>query len=105
MALDDKTKQQIIDLYRQGKRTADITEATGAPRSTIYYLLQQEGITPRRRGGPRTTERPPLDADDAQKLEWAIARITELDQEIDRMKRCITAAADCMQGREGASAH
>lgn len=97
MALDPKTRERVIKLYREGKKTAAITEATGVPRSTIYYLLDQEGITPRRIGGPRTTEKPPLDASDKEMLEWAVARITELDKEVGSLRDTLSRAGNALR--------
>lgn len=51
--IPDEIREQIIDLYREGARTADITAVTGIARSSIYSVLHQEGVKPTRKSGPR----------------------------------------------------
>lgn len=63
MALDPKTREQIIKLHRDGKKVRDIEDRTGVARSSIYYVLDQEGIKPGRSkgGGPQVAPSLPKD--------------------------------------------
>jgi len=46
--MDDATKDQVVDLYKAGTKTEEITHITGVPRPTIYWILEQRGIKPSR---------------------------------------------------------
>ena len=52
----NEAKDEVLNLYRQGRKLTQITQATGIPRSTIYYILNREGIRPNRNS--TKTERP-----------------------------------------------
>jgi orotate phosphoribosyltransferase-like protein len=46
--MDDAIKDQVVDLYKQGTKTDEITAQTGVPRPTIYWILEQRGVKPSR---------------------------------------------------------
>lgn len=56
--LDPAQEQMILDLYRQGVRTADeLAESYGVSRSTIYRLLERSEVAPMLPGQASTGER------------------------------------------------
>ena len=61
--MDDTTKDEVVALYRQGVKTSDITDQTGVPRPTIYWILEQRGVRPSR------TKRQPQEINVDQVLE------------------------------------
>lgn len=85
MALDPRNRKKIIRMYQEGARVAEITEATGASRGTIYFVLHDEGLTPNRQGvvAERATlldEGEPPQTDSAL-LNWALRRVTALERD------------------------
>lgn len=52
--LKPATRKRVIDLYRAGAKVPDITEETGVSRSTVYWLLKEQGVQTRKKPGPRT---------------------------------------------------
>lgn len=46
--MDDAIKDRVVDLYKAGVKTAEITEETGVPRPTIYWILNERGVRPSR---------------------------------------------------------
>lgn len=46
--MDDAIKDRVVDLYKAGVKTAEITEQTGVPRPTIYWILNERGVRPSR---------------------------------------------------------
>lgn len=40
--------ERVIELYKEGKKLAEITRETRVPRATIYWILNKEGIRPDR---------------------------------------------------------
>jgi hypothetical protein len=91
MALDETTRTQIIDMYKAGKKTAEITKATGAPRSSIYFVMNEEGVTPTRKSGPRSRGTVPrgfdLDPVEHQRLlDWALERVIEQEHVIAELQ-------------------
>ena len=85
MSLATGDRERIIEMYRAGKKTADITKETGASRSTIYFVLREEGVVPHRRSGPRTGTVPRSSGlapqDHQQMLDWALERVIQLEAE------------------------
>lgn len=51
--LKPAVSKRVIDLYRKGAKVADITEETGVARSTIYWLLKDQGVQTRKKPGPK----------------------------------------------------
>jgi len=85
-AVDEPVKQRIIEMYRQGKKAREITEETGVGRSTIYYILSQQGVRTNRRSGPRP-ELPELGDDEYQSLvQRLIDRVAELERECGELR-------------------
>lgn len=86
----DEVKHQIIDMYRAGKKTREITEVTGVVRSSIYYILDTEGVTKNRKRDPRSRpEIEPIkvsDADYMTFLDRLLAKVIEQQEEIGRLK-------------------
>lgn len=91
MALTTEQRDKIISMYGEGAKTADITRETGASRSSIYFVLNAEGVTPSRQG---TLSRPANvasdsslnPADHSRLLDWALMRVTELEGEVGRLR-------------------
>lgn len=77
--MDDATKDQVVDLYRAGVKTAQITEQTGVPRPTIYWILNERGVRPSR------TKRAPEGIDTAQVLE----QLSAAEREIGRLQEAL----------------
>lgn len=87
--IDERTKRRVVQLYQQGKKTAEITEATGVGRSSIYFLLQQAGVRPsRQRGGGAVQEEPiqakTLDGDDLTR--WLVEYTGDLESENETLR-------------------
>lgn len=76
--ISEAVKATIIQLYREGKKTKEITDATGVGRSTIYYILGEQNVRTNRKSGPR----PKLPDEEYQSLlEKLMARVIELERE------------------------
>lgn len=73
--MDDDLKDKVVDLYKSGTKTAEITEQTGVPRPTIYWILNERGIRPSR------TKRAPQGVDQDQLLE----RLAAAEREVGRL--------------------
>ena len=91
--IDDETRDRVVEMYRSGAKTAEITEATGVGRSTIYMLLQDAGVAPARRVSktPSPIDRDltaplPLPRLDDPVLAWALERLAELEREVGRLQ-------------------
>jgi len=73
----DELSNEVVDLYvNQGARLADITDKTGVPRSTIYWILQRAGVDANRQGTRRAdpTDRQTI----REAIQWAMSRVEEL---------------------------
>lgn len=79
-----------VRLYQEGLKTAEITEATGLPRSTIYYALDRAGVAPsrtRRSAGVASGLMVPTDPSVMQdQYRWQTERILELERECGRLE-------------------
>lgn len=73
--MEDSTKDEVVRLYQAGVKTQDITDQTGVPRPTIYWILNERGVRPSR------TKRAPDGIDTAQVLE----RLAAAEREIGRL--------------------
>jgi hypothetical protein len=83
--IDSATRAKIVVLYRSGKPVAEITERTGAPRSTIYYVLRQVGVSPNRQGP--SSARPQSDSASSESVELLrrqLERCEDLVRELSR---------------------
>lgn len=86
MALSAEQREKIVEMYRAGKKTAEITKATGAARSSIYFVLTEEGVTPTRQRSPKPATVLPsgreiTPSEHTRLLDWALTRVTELENE------------------------
>lgn len=54
--LTAEEKATIVEMYSRGEKLIDITRATGATRSTIYWVLSKAGIEPERIAKPAMAE-------------------------------------------------
>lgn len=64
--------ERVIELYQANVTLDQITEQTGVPRSTIYYILDKNGVEPnRRRPAARSAT---LDEADAALVEFLAAQ-------------------------------
>lgn len=95
---DDKTIAKVIDLYEAGTKLADITKDTGVPRSSIYWILQREGIDPNRQGTRRAAE-----GGEAlvESMRWMMERIenlaadkAQLEQELAECRAALVRATN-----------
>src|SRR5690349_7067755 len=100
--LAEGQRRQIVELYRQSKKTAEITAQTGAARSTIYFVLKEEGVVPSRRSGrrhdvsiPRGTELPP--SEHTRLLDWALTCVAELERENERLRTKLESARRALE--------
>jgi transposase len=89
-------RRQVIQLYREGKKVPEIMEATGVARSTIYWLLREEGVQTRKKSGPKPDERVIFGNTEAvAALERVVAeqqaRILAQEREIGRLKERLKA--------------
>lgn len=85
--ISESVKATIIQMYREGKKTKEITDATGVGRSTIYYILGEQNVRTNRKSGPR----PSLPDPEYQSLlERLTERVIELEREnavlLDRLQ-------------------
>jgi orotate phosphoribosyltransferase-like protein len=79
--MDDTLKDKVIELYKAGTKTAEITEQTGVPRPTIYWILNERGVRPSR------TKRQTEGVDVGQVLEQLAAterRVGQLEEQLQR---------------------
>lgn len=82
-AITDEVAAKVVQMYEDGAKLKDITEATGVPRSSIYWLLQKAGADPNRQG----TRRAVGDNEAVRaSLQWAMRRIEEQAEEIGQLK-------------------
>jgi hypothetical protein len=75
--LTEDLKDKVVELYRSGTKTSDITAATGVNRPTIYWILQKRGITPTR------TKRP---SGEGPNLEQLIEQLKASERENGRLE-------------------
>lgn len=81
VGLSADQRAQIVNMYRSGAKTAEISAETGAQRSTIYFVLSEEGVTPNRKAAPHVTGM----TDHGSLLDWALTRVVELEKECARL--------------------
>jgi orotate phosphoribosyltransferase-like protein len=79
--MDDALKDRVVELYKAGAKTADITEETGVPRPTIYWILNERGVRPSR------TKRQAEGVDVAQVLEQLAAAEREIGRLTEALAR------------------
>lgn len=80
--MDQDTRTKVVEMYLAGQKTAAITEETGVPRSTIYWILQQQGVQPQRLG-----KRAPAASEQAREtLEWCMTRILDQERQIATLR-------------------
>jgi hypothetical protein len=80
----EKIHDQVVKMYKAGERLSDITDKTGVPRPTVYWILQKRGIRPSRTkpmGEEITT------SEVLEQLAAANREIGKLQAEIERLKR------------------
>jgi len=85
------TKKRVIDLYRKGAKVGDITEETGVARSSIYWILRDQGVQVRQKSGPKPTGAIGGEGQDVidalhEVIESQRTRIIELAEEIGALK-------------------
>lgn len=74
--MDEETKRRIIELYAKGDMTvAAISRETGRAPSTIYWILQQNGVTKSRKRAALA------EGEEVVTLDWAMRRIAQLERE------------------------
>lgn len=99
--MDDKTKDEVVRLYRAGTKTAEITEATGVPRPTIYWILNERGVRP-----SRTKAKAAQGVDIGQVLEQLAAserEVGRLEEELRTERALNQALLDRLAGADGVS--
>ena len=72
----EETRQQVIALYQEGHRLADITRETGVPRATIYWILKREGIR---------TDRVARSGDEMLSMSDVLDALRRSEQEVGRL--------------------
>jgi orotate phosphoribosyltransferase-like protein len=85
------TKKKVVDLYRKGAKVGDIVDETGVARSSVYWILRDQGVQVRQKSGPK-----PSGAVDAvhqetldalhEVIESQRAKIIELAEEVGLLK-------------------
>ena len=96
--MDDSTKDQVVDLYKQGVKTQQITEQTGVARPTIYWILNERGVRPSR------TRRAADGIDTAQVVQQLAAaerEIGRLTESLARAEALNEALLDRLAGSDG----
>lgn len=53
---DEQVRDRVVELYLEGKRVVDITQATGYSRPQVYWILRQRGVVPNRQKGGAARE-------------------------------------------------
>lgn len=89
--MDDATKDEVINLYKAGVKTQEITDKTGVPRPTIYWILNERGVRPSR------TKRVAEGVDVGQVLEQLAAaerEIGRLTEQVAQEKALNTAGSE-----------
>lgn len=80
--ISEETAAEVIRLYvDEGAKLAEITDKTGVPRSSIYWILQKAGTDPNRQGTRRASD------STGESLRWAMERVEELAAENGRLKQ------------------
>ena len=46
--VSDETIKEVLDRYNRGDRIVQIAEDVGIPRSTLYWILEKNGVAPKR---------------------------------------------------------
>lgn len=85
------TKKRVIDMYRQGKKVGSIMDETGVARSSIYWILREQGVQVRQKSGPKPTGAVGAAGQDVidalhEVIESQRQRIIELAEEIGALK-------------------
>jgi orotate phosphoribosyltransferase-like protein len=99
--MDDTTKDEVVRLYKAGVKTHEITDQTGVPRPTIYWILNERGVRP-----SRTKAKAAEGIDVAQVLAQLAAaerEVGRLEAELQAEKALNTALLDRLAGVEGVS--
>jgi hypothetical protein len=78
--MEDKTKDEVVRLYKAGVKTQEITAQTGVPRPTIYWILNERGVRP-----SRTKQKAQQGIDIAQVLE----RLEASEREVGRLTEAL----------------
>lgn len=99
--MDDTTKDEVVRLYKAGTKTQEITDQTGVPRPTIYWILNERGVRP-----SRTKAKAAEGIDVGQVLAQLAAaerEIGRLQAELDGEKRLNERLLERLAGVEGVS--
>jgi transposase-like protein len=72
----EETRGQVISLYTEGHKLAEITRQTGVPRATIYWILKREGIR---------TDRVARTPDEALSMSDVLEALRRSEQEVGRL--------------------
>ncbi len=86
-ASKDQSEEDVVRMYREGATLAQITEATGVARSSIYWVLRKHGITPDRLRS-RLTDPPAAQgvALGPEVVEWFMAETQSLSGRLDETR-------------------
>jgi hypothetical protein len=79
--IPDDVRKRVVELYKAGVKTADITTETGVVRSSIYWILQQAGVRPERQ---TTGTQEPLEGS-ALTLASIDATLKRIEQLLERL--------------------
>ncbi|MDQ4145288.1 MAG: helix-turn-helix domain-containing protein [Actinomycetota bacterium] len=92
-SLDPEAEAEVVRLYRDGATLAEITEATGVARSSIYWVLRKHDITPDRLRAKLSV----LPAAEgltmgAEQVEWFMGEAQSLSARLDDLRDCVDEA-------------
>lgn len=82
MPISDEMKDKVVALYKQGAKTQEITDQTGVPRPTIYWVLEQRGVKPSR-NRPAAPE---------VNVDQVLERLSAAEREIGRLQEMLARA-------------
>jgi len=89
-SLDPQNEEEVVRLYRDGATLAEITEATGVARSSIYWVLRKHDITPDRLRS-KLTALPGAEAVTmgSEQVEWFMGEAQSLSARLDDLRDCL----------------
>ncbi len=86
-ALDPQVEEDVVRMYRDGSTLAEITEATGVARSSIYWVLRKRDITPDRlRSRLSVLPTPEGVAMGSEQVEWFMGEAQSLSARLDDLR-------------------
>lgn len=81
--VSDETIAEVLTRYNNGDRVVKIAEDVGIPRSTLYWILEKNGVAPKRAQRRRF-------AADGETMEALYALILEQEEYISSLEEEVT---------------